>query len=158
VDETSYSECRLVLSAERSHVWDKLLGAFASPGIAFPCSLPLRSCFDVAPFTVKQLFLRAYAQWIILGSRIFGNSLYGSSREKRTLMTQTAATSTRELATLLVYRRRLSALLLVEQHHLDNTLTEREYQDTTARLAQLSRFVDAVNKDLLQVLEKPLRS
>jgi len=73
-------------------------------------------------------------------------------------MTQTAATSTRELATLLVYRRRLSALLLVEQHRLDNTLTEREYQDTTARLAQLSRFVDAVNKDLLQVLEKPLRS
>jgi len=73
-------------------------------------------------------------------------------------MTQTAATSTRELATLLAYRRRLSALLLAEQNRLIKTLTEREYHDTLTRLAQLSRFLDEVNNDLLQLLEKPLRS
>jgi len=71
-------------------------------------------------------------------------------------MPQTAATSTRELAALLAYRRRLSALLLAERYRLNNTLTEREYQNTIMRLAQLSRCLDEVNKDLLQVLEKPL--
>ena len=73
-------------------------------------------------------------------------------------MAQTAVTSTQELTALLAYRRRLSALLLAEQSRLDQTLTEREYQDTIARLAQLSRFLAEVNNDLLQALEKPLRS
>jgi len=73
-------------------------------------------------------------------------------------MAQTAVTSTQELTALLAYRRRLSALLLAEQNRLDQTLTEREYQDTIARLAQLSRFLAEVNNDLLQALEKPLRS
>jgi len=72
-------------------------------------------------------------------------------------MTRTAATSTRELAALLAYRRRLSALLLAEQTRLNHTLTEREYEDTVARLARLSRCLDEVNNDLLQLLEKPLR-
>ena len=73
-------------------------------------------------------------------------------------MAQTAETSTQELTALLAYRRRLSTLLLAEQNRLTIALTEREYQNTLARLAQLSRFLDEVKNDLLRALEKPLRS
>ena len=72
-------------------------------------------------------------------------------------MTHTPDGSRQELELLLAHQHQLVELYQAEQRRLATPLTERAREESLARLVQLSRFIDEVKNEVLQLLQTPIR-
>ncbi len=77
--------------------------------------------------------------------------------EKGETMAQVAESSPRELRVLLMHHQQLLELYQAEHHRLTTVLAEWAREESLAHIAQLSRMIDEVKNEVMQLLQTPIR-